>query len=128
MDQMFCDTKLLICTHTSSLIESLIIFVTYQGLQDWMSELLTVAHELREQPQVCKLVGFYGEDGCLEHMLVYEKLKRGSLSKILFEEGSDALPLDWSMRMKIAYGAAEGLAIIHERFPDKVSMRETFLY
>lgn len=96
----------------------------HQGLQDWMSELLTVAQELREQPHVCKLVGFYGEDGCLERMIVYEKLKRGSLCKVLFEGGSDAPPLDWSMRMKIAHGAAEGLASIHERFPDKVLYKD----
>lgn len=91
-----------------------------QGIQEWMSKVSSVAHELHEAWHVCKLIGFYGEvDGHAECMLVYERLKKGTLFSLLFET-SDNPPLEWLVRMKIAYGAAQGLATLHEKFPDNV--------
>ncbi|KAI5079380.1 hypothetical protein GOP47_0004859 [Adiantum capillus-veneris] len=95
----------------------------HQGSQEWMLKLSTVAHELHQPLHVCQLIGFYGEDGCAEHMLVYERLRKGTLFSLLFGM-SDMPPLEWSSRMKIAYGAAGGLARLHELFPDIVLYRE----
>ncbi|PNX73843.1 receptor-like protein kinase, partial [Trifolium pratense] len=61
-------------------------------------------------PHLVKLIGYCCED---EHrLLVYEYMPRGSLENQLFRRYSAAMP--WSTRMKIALGAAKGLAFLHE--------------
>ncbi|KAG6790904.1 hypothetical protein POTOM_000011 [Populus tomentosa] len=48
-----------------------------------------------------------------EHrVLIYEYMARGSVENNLFSRV--LLPLPWSIRMKIAFGAAKGLAFLHE--------------
>lgn len=60
-------------------------------------------------PHLVKLIGYSCED---EHrLLVYEFMQRGSLEKLLFQKMG--IPLSWATRMKIALGAAEGLAFLH---------------
>ncbi|KAH9603526.1 hypothetical protein KSS87_019850 [Heliosperma pusillum] len=65
--------------------------------------------QLRHQNLV-KLIGYCCEDE--ERLLVYEFMPRGSLENHLFKRLSLSLP--WGTRLKIAIGAAKGLAFLHE--------------
>ncbi|MQL87328.1 hypothetical protein Taro_019862 [Colocasia esculenta] len=62
-------------------------------------------------PNLVRLIGYCLED---EHrLLVYEFMPRGSLENHLFRRGSYFQPLSWNLRMKVALGAAKGLAFLH---------------
>ncbi|KAA8523327.1 hypothetical protein F0562_009750 [Nyssa sinensis] len=79
-----------------------------QGHREWLTEVIFLG-QLRH-PHLVKLIGYCCED---EHrLLVYEYMPRGSLENQLFRRYSVSLP--WKMRMKIALGAAKGLAFLHE--------------
>ncbi|XP_076927376.1 EPD1-interacting receptor-like cytoplasmic serine/threonine-protein kinase 5A [Bidens hawaiensis] len=79
-----------------------------QGHREWLTEVMFLG-QLRH-PHLVKLIGYCCED---EHrLLVYEYMPRGSLESQLFQRFS--IPLPWSTRMKIALGAAKGLAFLHE--------------
>ncbi|KAL6649323.1 hypothetical protein ACP70R_013547 [Stipagrostis hirtigluma subsp. patula] len=79
-----------------------------QGHNEWLAEVIFLG-QLRH-PHLVKLIGYCYED---EHrLLVYEFMTRGSLEKHLFKKYAAALP--WSTRLKIAIGAAKGLAFLHE--------------
>ncbi|GLU06081.1 hypothetical protein SLE2022_231440 [Rubroshorea leprosula] len=56
------------------------------------------------------LLGFCFERG--EQMLIYEYVPNGSLYETL--SGKSGIKLDWTRRLKIALGAARGLAYLHE--------------
>jgi len=54
---------------------------------------------------------YYSKD---EKLLVYDYYSRGSVSNMLHgKRGEDRIPLDWQTRLKIALGAARGIAHIH---------------
>ncbi|XVE70716.1 hypothetical protein DITRI_Ditri10aG0093000 [Diplodiscus trichospermus] len=79
-----------------------------QGHREWLTEVVFLA-QLRH-PHLVKLIGYCCEE---EHrLLVYEYMPRGSLENQLFRRYSVSLP--WASRMKIALGAAKGLAYLHE--------------
>ncbi|XWS70091.1 hypothetical protein CRYUN_Cryun03dG0019400 [Craigia yunnanensis] len=79
-----------------------------QGHREWLTEVVFLA-QLRH-PHLVKLIGYCCEE---EHrLLVYEYMPRGSLENQLFRRYSVSLP--WATRMKIALGAAKGLAYLHE--------------
>ncbi|KAG4946587.1 hypothetical protein AAZX31_15G169800 [Glycine max] len=79
-----------------------------QGHKEWLTEVVFLG-QLRH-PHLVKLIGYCCEE---EHrVLVYEYLPRGSLENQLFRRFSASL--SWSTRMKIAVGAAKGLAFLHE--------------
>ncbi|KAL5210764.1 hypothetical protein ABZP36_006387 [Zizania latifolia] len=79
-----------------------------QGHNEWLTEVIFLG-QLRH-PHLVKLIGYCYED---EHrLLVYEFMTRGSLEKHLFKKYAASLP--WSTRLKIAIGAAKGLAFLHE--------------
>uniref|UniRef100_A0A0E0KE13 Protein kinase domain-containing protein n=1 Tax=Oryza punctata TaxID=4537 RepID=A0A0E0KE13_ORYPU len=60
-------------------------------------------------PHLVKLLGYCCEDE--ERLLVYEFMPRGSLENHLFKRISATVP--WGTRLKIAIGAAKGLAFLH---------------
>ncbi|CAH9104126.1 unnamed protein product [Cuscuta epithymum] len=81
----------------------------FQGHKEWLAE-VTYLGQL-SHPNLVKLIGYCLED---EHrLLVYEFMPRGSLENHLFRRSSYFQPLSWNLRMKVALGAAKGLAYLH---------------
>lgn len=78
-----------------------------QGLKEWQAEVQFLGKF--SHPNLVKLVGYCWEDR--EFLLVYEYMQKGSLENHLFKKGAE--PLSWSTRIKIAIGAAQGLAFLH---------------
>jgi len=52
--------------------------------------------------------------------LVYEFMPKGSLENHLFRRGSYYQPLSWAIRIRIALGAARGLAFLHDAKPQVI--------
>ncbi|KAJ7009398.1 serine/threonine-protein kinase PBL16 isoform X1 [Populus alba x Populus x berolinensis] len=81
---------------------------SYQGHREWLAEVIFLGQ--LSHPNLVKLIGYCCQD---EHrVLIYEYMARGSVENNLFSRV--LLPLPWSIRMKIAFGAAKGLAFLHE--------------
>ncbi|OAY65051.1 putative serine/threonine-protein kinase NAK, partial [Ananas comosus] len=80
-----------------------------QGLQEWRSEVNFLGR--LSHPNLVKLLGYCWEDK--ELLLVYEFMSKGSLENHLFRRGAGFQPLSWSLRLRIAIGAARGLAFLH---------------
>ncbi|RZC60737.1 hypothetical protein C5167_022485 [Papaver somniferum] len=89
-----------------------------QGHKEWLAEVNFLGDLLH--PNLVKLIGYCIEDD--QRLLVYEFMPRGSLENHLFRKGS--LPLPWAVRMKIALGAAKGLAFLHEEAERPVIYRD----
>ncbi|KAG8390862.1 hypothetical protein BUALT_Bualt01G0127800 [Buddleja alternifolia] len=80
-----------------------------QGHKEWLAEINYLGQLYH--PNLVKLIGYCLED---EHrLLVYEFMPRGSLENHLFRRTSYFQPLSWNVRMKVALGAAKGLAYLH---------------
>ncbi|XP_009592152.1 putative serine/threonine-protein kinase PBL3 [Nicotiana tabacum] len=80
----------------------------FQGHKEWVTE-VNYLGQLRH-PNLVKLIGY-----CIEgddRLLVYEFMPKGSLENHLFRRGPQ--PLTWSTRIKVAIGAARGLAFLHD--------------
>ncbi|XP_071707099.1 serine/threonine-protein kinase PBL34-like [Rutidosis leptorrhynchoides] len=88
-----------------------------QGHKEWLAEVNFLGELVN--PNLVKLIGYCIEDD--QRLLVYEFLPRGSLENHLFRR---SLPLPWSIRMKIALGAAKGLAFLHEEIKRPVIYRD----
>ncbi|KAL2531226.1 Protein kinase superfamily protein [Abeliophyllum distichum] len=80
-----------------------------QGFVEWQSE-VNFLGRLRH-PNLIKLFGYCWEPS--ELLLVYEFMQRGSLDDHLFRRNASIEPLSWDIRLKIAIGAARGLAFLH---------------
>eukprot|EP00262_Sarcandra_glabra_P002183 TRINITY_DN12449_c0_g3_i1.p1 TRINITY_DN12449_c0_g3~~TRINITY_DN12449_c0_g3_i1.p1 ORF type:complete len:415 (-),score=66.44 TRINITY_DN12449_c0_g3_i1:131-1375(-) len=80
----------------------------FQGHKEWLTE-VNYLGQLRH-PNLVKLIGY-----CLDgdnRLLVYEFMPKGSLENHLFRRGVQ--PLTWAIRIKVAIGAARGLAFLHD--------------
>ncbi|XP_028795268.1 probable serine/threonine-protein kinase PIX13 [Neltuma alba] len=80
-----------------------------QGFQEWQSEVNFLGR--LSHPNLVKLLGYCWD--AEELLLVYEFMPKGSLENHLFRRISNIEPLSWNMRLKIAIGAARGLAFLH---------------
>ncbi|KAG0502976.1 hypothetical protein HPP92_003048 [Vanilla planifolia] len=78
-----------------------------QGHREWLAEVIFLGQ--LTHPHLVKLIGYCCEDE--QRLLVYEFMPRGSLENHLFRRISLSLP--WGTRLKIALGAAMGLAFLH---------------
>lgn len=81
-----------------------------QGHKEWLAEV----HFLGQlhHANLVRLIGFCAEND--HRLLVYEFMPRGSLENHLFRRGSYNQALSWDVRIKVAVGAARGLAFLHE--------------
>ncbi|KAI5078809.1 hypothetical protein GOP47_0006480 [Adiantum capillus-veneris] len=99
----------------------------FHSFKKWRAEVGTLAR--LSHPNICKVLGFSREDPSAlsdkvvsvqrERLLVYEHTSNGSLESLLYGRKGRA-PLDWGTRVKIALGAAQGLAFLHERTPRQI--------
>ncbi|CAN6439825.1 unnamed protein product [Victoria cruziana] len=81
---------------------------SFQGHREWLAEVIFLGQF--SHPNLVKLIGYCCEE---EHrVLIYEYMGRGSVEDNLFSRF--LVPLSWATRMKIALGAARGLAFLHE--------------
>ncbi|VFQ66705.1 unnamed protein product [Cuscuta campestris] len=80
----------------------------FQGHKEWLTEVNYLGQ--LHHPNLVKLIGYCYEGD--NRLLVYEFLPKGSLENHLFRRGSQ--PLDWATRIKVATGAARGLAFLHD--------------
>uniref|UniRef100_A0A1J3E751 non-specific serine/threonine protein kinase n=1 Tax=Noccaea caerulescens TaxID=107243 RepID=A0A1J3E751_NOCCA len=81
----------------------------WQGHQEWLAEVNYLGQF--SHGHLVKLIGYCLED---EHrLLVYEFMPRGSLENHLFRRGLYFQSLSWKLRLKVALGAAKGLAFLH---------------
>ncbi|XBI04693.1 hypothetical protein VPH35_132944 [Triticum aestivum] len=82
---------------------------SFQIHKEWLDE----ANHLGRltHPNLVKMLGYCLEDE--QHLVVYEFMPQGSLDNHLFRRGSHFQPLSWDLRMKVALGAAKGLAFLH---------------
>ncbi|CAL9119063.1 receptor-like cytoplasmic kinase 176 isoform X1 [Musa acuminata AAA Group] len=81
----------------------------FQGHREWLTEVNYLSQ--LSHPNLVKLIGYCLEDE--QRLLVYEFMPRGSLENHLFRRSSYYQALSWNLRMKIALGAAKGLAFLH---------------
>ncbi|KAL5063584.1 hypothetical protein RYX36_025321, partial [Vicia faba] len=81
-----------------------------QGFQEWQSEVNFLGR--LSHPNLVKLLGYCWDDE--ELLLVYEFMPKGSLENHLFRRNPNIEPLSWNTRIKIAIGAARGLAFLHD--------------
>ncbi|XP_041991154.1 probable serine/threonine-protein kinase PBL9 [Salvia splendens] len=80
-----------------------------QGHREWLAEVNYLGQF--SHPNLVKLIGYCLEDDY--RLLVYEFMPRGSLENHLFRRGSYFQPLSWNLRLKVAVGAAKGVAFLH---------------
>ncbi|CAJ1974608.1 unnamed protein product [Sphenostylis stenocarpa] len=86
-----------------------LIHVSGQGDREFTAEMETIG-KIKHRNLV-PLLGYckVGE----ERLLVYEYMKYGSLEDVLHDQKKAGIKLNWSIRRKIAIGAARGLAFLH---------------
>ncbi|PKA60816.1 putative serine/threonine-protein kinase Cx32, chloroplastic [Apostasia shenzhenica] len=84
-------------------------YESMQGLEEWQSEVNFLGR--LSHPNLVRLLGYCWEDR--ELLLVYEFMPKGSLENHLFRRAAAFEPLPWNLRLKIAIGAARGLAFLH---------------
>ncbi|KAL1195670.1 putative serine/threonine-protein kinase PBL11 [Cardamine amara subsp. amara] len=87
-----------------------------QGHREWLAEINYLGQ--LDHPNLVKLIGYCLEE---EHrLLVYEFMTRGSLENHLFRRGTFYQPLSWNSRIRMALGAARGLAFLHNAQPQVI--------
>ncbi|XP_010549867.1 PREDICTED: receptor-like kinase LIP2 [Tarenaya hassleriana] len=90
------------------------------GNKEFQGEVSTLSQ--LDHPNLVKLVG-YCADGD-QRLLVYEFVSGGSLQDHLHDPKPNQKPMDWITRMKIAFGAAQGLDYLHDKVNPPVVYRD----
>ncbi|KAL8458548.1 hypothetical protein ACS0TY_036175 [Phlomoides rotata] len=91
-----------------------------QGSREFLAEVEMLGR--LHHRNLVKLIGICAEDHC--RCLVYELVPNGSVESHLHGADKETAPLDWCARMKIALGAARGLAYLHEDSSPRVIHRD----
>ncbi|KAG0472787.1 hypothetical protein HPP92_014644 [Vanilla planifolia] len=93
-----------------------------QGHKQWLAEVQFLG--VVDHPNLVKLIGYCSVDGERgpQRLLVYEFMPNKSLDFHLFH--SALPPLAWNVRLRIAFGAAEGLSYLHEGLELQVIYRD----
>ncbi|KAK4361817.1 hypothetical protein RND71_017058 [Anisodus tanguticus] len=91
-----------------------------QGSREFLAEVEMLSR--LHHRNLVKLIGICTEENC--RCLVYELVPNGSVESHLHGIDKEASPLDWYARMKIALGAARGLAYLHEDSSPRVIHRD----
>lgn len=91
-----------------------------QGSREFLAEVEMLSR--LHHRNLVKLIGICSEDHF--RCLVYELIPNGSLESHLHGVDKVAAPLDWCARLKIALGAARGLAYLHEDSNPRVIHRD----
>ncbi|GMP35095.1 hypothetical protein CsSME_00007692 [Camellia sinensis var. sinensis] len=92
----------------------------HQGSCEFLAEVEMLSR--LHHRNLVKLIGICAEDHT--RCLVYELVPNGSVESHLHGVDKEAAPLDWGARMKIALGAARGLAYLHEDSSPRVIHRD----
>ncbi|BAF17684.1 probable serine/threonine-protein kinase PBL7 [Oryza sativa Japonica Group] len=83
----------------------------FQGNNEFLDEVSKLSR--LHHDNLVDIIG-YCADGD-QRLLVYEFMSAGNLEEHLFDLPADKKPMDWCTRMKVAYGAAQGLEYLHEK-------------
>ena len=89
-----------------------------QGHKEWLTEVNVLG--IVDHPNLVKLVGYCAEDDerGIQRLLVYEFMHNQSVENHLYSKSNETL--SWPMRLKVALGAASGLAYLHEEMKFQV--------
>ncbi|KAF5208141.1 Cold-responsive protein kinase [Thalictrum thalictroides] len=91
-----------------------------QGTREFLTEIKMISSVLH--PNLVQLIGC-----CIEgrdRMLVYEYMENNSLASVLLGPRSNRTILDWSKRVVICVGTAQGLAFLHEESKPHIVHRD----
>ncbi|XP_048598861.1 receptor-like serine/threonine-protein kinase ALE2 isoform X3 [Brassica napus] len=91
-----------------------------QGGREFLAEVEMLSR--LHHRNLVNLIGICIEDR--NRSLVYELIPNGSVESHLHGVDKEASPLDWEARLKIALGAARGLAYLHEDSSPRVIHRD----
>ncbi|GMH28822.1 hypothetical protein Nepgr_030665 [Nepenthes gracilis] len=93
-----------------------------QGHKEWLAEVHFLG--VVEHLNLVKLLGYCSVDAerGIQRLLVYEYMPNKSLENHLFDHKMPVLP--WKMRLQVMFGAAEGLAYLHEGMEVQVIFRD----
>ncbi|XP_021807069.1 nascent polypeptide-associated complex subunit alpha, muscle-specific form-like isoform X6 [Prunus avium] len=91
-----------------------------QGGREFLAEVEMLSR--LHHRNLVKLIGICTEEH--SRSLVYELIPNGSVESHLHGIDKDTAPLNWAHRMKIALGAARGLAYLHEDSSPRVIHRD----
>jgi hypothetical protein len=80
-----------------------------QGFEEWLAEVNFLGRCIH--PNLVKLLGYCHDKKNRELLIVYEFMSKGSLDTYIFRKHKELL--SWTTRLKIATGAAKGLAFLH---------------
>ncbi|XP_071717294.1 uncharacterized protein [Rutidosis leptorrhynchoides] len=92
----------------------------HQGDREFLAEVEMLSR--LHHRNLVRLIGICTEDR--NRSLVYELIPNGSVESHLHGVDKETAPLDWGARLKIALGAARGLAYLHEDSSPRVIHRD----
>lgn len=92
----------------------------HQGGQEFLAEVEMLSR--LHHRNLVKLIGICTEERT--RCLVYELIPNGSVESHLHGADKETAPLDWGARIKVALGAARGLAYLHEDSSPRVIHRD----